>query len=858
MSIKVNINDITYETRQKVHKDLELKLEDQKYAKGQSRYIYPYELDGNDLHLPFTYAVDDLKLDRPARSSFPAMSVKFKGKLREEQKEAKKEALVHINKLGSVLMSMYCGFGKTITSINIACAIRLKTLIIVNKIVLMKQWEESILKFCPSARVQRLTPKTKKKDADFYIMNAINIEKKSKHFFSEIGLAIVDECFPYQTPILTNNNYKYIGELNEGDQVTSYNEKTKMFELKNISKTRKIELEKYMVNISFSSGTRKIRCTENHKFLTNKGYKNAIDLVRGDLIISKYTDISQGDITKALNDDQLQLVIGSFLGDGHLAKLKSGRYRMSIIHGEKQLEYCRWKANMFGISTFEYIEKNGYAKKPAYRFTTKFFDIPDLPSTKEICPEWIIDKMDERAMAIWYMDDGNIGKNGNYIILNTQSFSIEAVERLIQKLETFSIYARIKYDKKYPTIYINNKSTKRFLGLVGKYIHPSMKYKLHSTEYIKQLEDSIKSNKDIFERKEYIPKSILTPNNVYRALGHNNNVRSYKWKLCNKCNCYVFHMKEIIPSGNTYWRCNHKKEKNGCREIIPFNLLKEQYEWNNSFEKYGYLRVKEIEIDLAPREKYVYDIEVQDNHNFIVCSKTGLNGAVVHNCHLIMAERLSKSMQYIHPRYLIGLTATPYRPDGLNVLLDLYFGKYKVIRKLYREHTVYRIDTGFKPKMEKNISGRLDWNKVLESQAEDHDRNEMLIRIIKKFPKRIFMVLVKRVSHGEHLEKRLKEEGEHVTTLLGSNQEFDKDARILIGTTSKISTGFDHAVLNTLLLAADLEQYYIQALGRIFRKKDIKPMVFDPVDNCRILEKHWQSRRKVYIEAGGSICNMRI
>ena len=120
------------------------------------------------------------------------------------------------------------------------------------------------------------------------------------------------------------------------------------------------------------------------------------------------------------------------------------------------------------------------------------------------------------------------------------------------------------------------------------------------------------------------------------------------------------------------------------------------------------------------------------------------------------------------------------------------------------------------------------------------------------------MVLVKRVSHGEHLEKRLKEEGEHVTTLLGSNQEFDKEARILIGTTSKISTGFDHAVLNTLLLAADLEQYYIQALGRIFRKKDIKPMVFDPVDNCRILEKHWQSRRKVYIEAGGSICNMRI
>ena len=66
-----------------------------------------------------------------------------------------------------------------------------------------------------------------------------------------------------------------------------------------------------------------------------------------------------------------------------------------------------------------------------------------------------------------------------------------------------------------------------------------------------------------------------------------------------------------------------------------------------------------------------------------------------------MAESLSRCLQYIYPRYLIGLSATPYRPDGLNDLLTIYFGNYKIVRKLYCPHSVYRVNTGFTPKVEK-------------------------------------------------------------------------------------------------------------------------------------------------------------
>ena len=92
------------------------------------------------------------------------------------------------------MISAYTGFGKTIGAINLAVNIKFRTLIIVNKIILIKQWKESILKFCPEAKVQSLTTKSKKQDVDFYIINAQNVEKMGKIFFADIGTVIVDEA----------------------------------------------------------------------------------------------------------------------------------------------------------------------------------------------------------------------------------------------------------------------------------------------------------------------------------------------------------------------------------------------------------------------------------------------------------------------------------------------------------------------------------------------------------------------------------------------------------------------------------------------------------------------------------------
>ena len=415
MSILVPIDSLNYDQKYKVDNELEIKIESPNFGLRSTRSIYPYDIIENDVVIPFGFACSELSLPRRSRDSFSTFQLLFTGSLRDEQKEIKRETIHFLNKTGSAIISAYPGFGKTCTSINIAIGIGFKTLIIVNKIVLINQWKESILKFCPDASIQIVTAKSRLTDAHFYIVNAINVPKLSKRFFDDIGTVIVDEL------------------------------------------------------------------------------------------------------------------------------------------------------------------------------------------------------------------------------------------------------------------------------------------------------------------------------------------------------------------------------------------------------------------------------------------------------HLIMAESLSKSLMNVFPRYLLGLSATPYRPDSLDKLIDIYFGTNKVCRKLWRKHIAYKVRTNFKPEVEYASNGKINWSSIIDQQGNNKERNKLIVNLVLTFPERNFLILVKRVSQGEYLLNTLISYGEHATSLLGNNQTFDREARILIATGQKCGTGFDHDKLDTLVLASDFEEYFVQYLGRIFRKQHTEPVVYDFVDKNGILEKHFKTRKEIYTEHGGVI-----
>ena len=157
-----------------------------------------------------------------------------------------------------------------------------------------------------------------------------------------------DECFPYNQHIETIDGKIKIGKIfdlfknnNVLPLIKTFNEYTGEFEYNKIINAWE-RSEKELIQIT--AGNREIRCTPNHKFLTESGWKAASKLNKGDLLKSSPgTNLH----VRSLNEDQLQIMLGSFLGDGNLDSYKTGRYRLRVIHSINQKEYCEWKAHMF-------------------------------------------------------------------------------------------------------------------------------------------------------------------------------------------------------------------------------------------------------------------------------------------------------------------------------------------------------------------------------------------------------------------------------------------------------------------------------------------------------------------------------
>ena len=119
-------------------------------------------------------------------------------------------------------------------------------------------------------------------------------------------------------------------------------------------------------------------------------------------------------------------------------------------------------------------------KKPAYNFQTKIFDLEEnIPKNTKIVPDWILDNLDERGIAIWYMDDGSINKrqlkNGNisnYISIHSNNFDYETQKKFVKKFNTYGITPTIHKSKKlYYYLNFNKENTRKLLDLISPYIH---------------------------------------------------------------------------------------------------------------------------------------------------------------------------------------------------------------------------------------------------------------------------------------------------------------------------------------------------------------------------------------------------
>ena len=141
------------------------------------------------------------------------INVKFKGKLRPLQKPIVEKFMKHIEKKGSGLLALHTGFGKTCLALNIIARIKKKTIIIVHKEFLLRQWIERIEQFLPNARVGKIQAKTidtDNKDIVICMLQSLSMKDYPKELFYEYGFTIVDECHHISAEVFSRAFFKVV------------------------------------------------------------------------------------------------------------------------------------------------------------------------------------------------------------------------------------------------------------------------------------------------------------------------------------------------------------------------------------------------------------------------------------------------------------------------------------------------------------------------------------------------------------------------------------------------------------------------------------------------------------------------
>jgi len=112
-----------------------------------------------------------------------------------------------------------------------------------------------------------------------------SLEKEDKEFFEVYEAVVVDECVNENTLILTPTGEKKIKDLKAGEQVISYNEKTKQYEPNKILEVHQNHVSSKnskMLRIELEDG-KLLELTDNHPvYTTNRGWVRAGDLTEND------------------------------------------------------------------------------------------------------------------------------------------------------------------------------------------------------------------------------------------------------------------------------------------------------------------------------------------------------------------------------------------------------------------------------------------------------------------------------------------------------------------------------------------------------------------------------------------------
>lgn len=296
--------------------------------------------------------------------------------------------------------------------------------------------------------------------------------------------------------------------------------------------------------------------------------------------------------------------------------------------------------------------------------------------------------------------------------------------------------------------------------------------------------------------------------------------------------------------------------------LVHKTILLEQ--WAKRLSEYFQIDIKSIGIlgkgkkklngilDIATLQSLKNRAEVIENYSQII----------IDEAHHMPAVSFEVPLKRFKGKYVLGLSATPKRKDGMEAIMYLQCGNivHESIRKNTIKHTLKTITTEYDTFLD-------SFTMILGEIVEDEVRNKLIVDEVMRNPTRKILILSERIEHLNILWHMLDTKGVDAILLHGGlsikekRVQFEKTdyASVILSTSSYIGEGIDIGHLDTIMFTMPISypERIIQYLGRVGRKGQ-QCLAIDFIDSSvPMLKNSFNKRIKGYKKMGYVLSHAR-
>lgn len=252
----------------------------------------------------------------------------------------------------------------------------------------------------------------------------------------------------------------------------------------------------------------------------------------------------------------------------------------------------------------------------------------------------------------------------------------------------------------------------------------------------------------------------------------------------------------------------------------------------------------------------------------------GFGLSIFDECHNYGASNFSKVFKQVRTRYALGLSATPYRNDGLERVFFYQIAPiaYESFVKKIDKHIVvnvitYNIKSDYTVEV-RNRDDKPDFTTMVNNLCTNRERTQLGIKYIHslvKDPLRQILVLSHRREQLQYMNEKLTESGVSCGLYMGQMEQSELDAtlqcQVILGIYNLCNEAFNVPKLNTLIMMSPVKNNkrtskFDQTMGRILRKAhDINPVIVDFYDKFSVFVGLYKTRRGYYASNNKYVVN---